>query len=242
MAKPGRKQLIKGTTRPGWFTAAAVLVVLAGIAGAFVGYDALSKPQPNTTVGYGGMAALVAAIAIALLLSIVTKQELEVGTKGIKVKKGFGQPVEIAWSEPHDYYYLAVSGASTPSVERASLRTADGRRIDVADVKLPEHPEARVPALVEQYSTAANLPKIREQLDADEDVDFGAVRLNGERIEIGDVSQPMKDGIVLQIERGLIRVGCAGKWTATKVSARDVANYPCLLRAVGQISQALPPS
>ena len=37
MAKPGRKQLRKGTVRPGWFTAGAVVVVLAGIAGAFVG-------------------------------------------------------------------------------------------------------------------------------------------------------------------------------------------------------------
>ena len=188
------------------------------------------------------MAALGLAIAIAVLLSVATKQELQIGTKGIKVKKGFGQPVEIIWSEPHDYYYLAVSGASTPSVESASLRTEDGRRIDVTDVKLPEHPEARIPALVEQYSTAANLPKIREQLDADEDVDFGAVRLNRERIEIGNVSQPMEDGIVLQIDKGLIRVGCAGKWTSTKTPVRDVANYPCLLRAVGQISQALPPS
>lgn len=242
MAKSGGKKLVQGTTRPSWFTPVVVISLLAGAAGLFVGYGALTRPQPDPTTGYAGIAAAGAAVVLAALLAALTKRYLEVGTRGIEAQQGLGQPVEIAWAEPHDYYYLAVSGASTPTVDAASVRTPDGRRIDVYDVELADHPNARLPALVEQYSTAANLPKIRARLEEGEDVAFGAITLGPNRIEAGDVSQPLDDGVILQIDKGRIRVGSGGSWQATNVSVRDVANYPCLLRVIGQISQALPPS
>ncbi len=242
MAKTGSKKLVEGTVRPSWFVPVVALLLLGAAAGAFLGYSGLTKSPPNTTTGWAGIASAVAAVVLVALLVLVTRCEVRVDLKGIRWRKGLGKPVSIRWSEPHDFFYRAFTGSSTPSVVKARLRTPDGRCIDVDDLQMPDHPTAKLPALVEHHSTAANLPKIKARLEQGEEVQFGAVRLTADEIQVGEVSRSLEKGVVLQLERSRVRLGAEGKWDATDVPVQEVANYPCLLRAIGQISQALPPS
>ena len=114
--------------------------------------------------------------------------------------------------------------------------------MDVDDIKLPDHPNANLPALAEQYSTAANLPKIKERLKAGEEVAFGAVRLTSDEIKLEDLSHGREGGVVLQIDDGRLKMSVDGKWFSSQVPVREVPNYPCLLRAIGQIRHARAPT
>jgi len=241
MAKTVASKGVQGATRPPWSVPLAVALLLAALAAAFVGYDALTKPLPDTAWGWRALAAATVVAVLAALVLTMTKRELKVDRDSITQRVGFGKPVRIRWSEPHDYYYLAVTGSSTPSVERARVQTPDGRHIDVDGAKVPGFPNAKVPALVERYSTAANLPKLEERLEAGEEVSFGALRLSRARLYIEERSHCIEGGLVLNLERGLIRVGVSGKWFPSKVAVRAVANYPCLLRVIGQITRARAP-
>ncbi len=241
MAKGDAKGAVHGKIRPKWFAPAAALLVLAAAGGLVAGYDALGAAEPNTSLGWGAVGGAVGALVLAGLLALATRKEIKVDAKTITVRSGLGQSVKIEWSEPHDYYYLAVSDSSTPSVEKARVQTPDGRRIDVDETILPEFPRANVPGLVERYSAAANLPKIKARLEEGEDVEFGPVSMSVGHVKIEDTSHSVEESLVLHIKRGCLQVGVDGEWVATKVSVHDVANYPCLLRVIGQLTQARPP-
>ncbi len=241
MAKGDAKGAVHGTIRPKWFAPATALLVLVAAGGLLAGYDALNAAEPNTALAWGGIGGAVSALALAGLLFLSSRKEIKVDAKALTVRSGLGKPVRIEWSEPHDYYYLAVSDSSTPSVEKARVQTLDGRRIDVDETVLPEFPRANVPGLVERYSAAANLPKITARLEAGEDVDFGPVSMSVGKMKIEDTAHSVEESLVLHIKRGCLQVGVDGEWVSTKVSVHDVANYPCLLRVIGQLTQARPP-
>ncbi len=241
MAKAERKGAVHGTIRPMWVAPIAALLTLVSLAGLFAGYEEFSNTTPNPTLGWAGIGAALAAAAIALLLAAVTRRELRVDSKSLSLRKGFGKPVVIEWSEPHDYYYRSVSGQSTPTVEKASVRTPDGRRIDVDETKLRDFPNANVPGLVERYSAAANLPKIKARLEEGDDVEFGPVSMSGGQMTIEDSSHSVEGGFVVHIKNGRLQVGVDGEWISTGVSVHDVPNFPCLLRLIGQITHARPP-
>jgi len=242
MAKAARKVLVEGVSRPEWVGPVGGLLGLLAMAGAFGGYVGLSGMPANPTLGWGGIGALVVAVTLAALVISRTKRELRVDREGITMRVGSGEPVQIQWSEPHDYYYREVTGSSTPSVVKARLETADGRRIDLDAVKLADYPNANVPALAEQHSTTANLATIKAKLEAGEEVEFGPLRLTSDRIAFGEHSHAREKGLVLNIEEGRVEVGIDGGWISSGVSVHEVANYPSLLRAIGQIRRARAPT
>ncbi len=242
MSKAGGKKVVAGSIRPQWVAPSTALLALVTMAGAFAGYDGLSQDPPAALLGWGGVGAVVIAAALVAFLTVATKREIQVDMEGIMVRIGLAKPVRIKWSEPHDYFYRSFTGTSTPSVVDSSVSTPDGRHIDVDDVKLPDHPNAHLPALVEQYSTAANLPKVKKRLAAGEEVTFGQVRLTSDEIKLDDLSHRWDTGVVLQIDDGRLKMSADGKWISSQVLVREVANYPCLLRAIGQIRHARAPA
>ncbi len=242
MTKAAGKKVVAGSIRPSWVAPCAALSVLGALAGAFAAYDGLGQDPVNIVMGGGGIAAVVVALALMGFLSVATKREISIDMDGITQSIGRAKPVHIDWSEPHDFFYRTYTGTSTPSVETASLSTPDGRHIDIDELKLPDHPNANLPALAEQYSTAANLPRIKNRLKAGKQVTFGEVTLTEEAIEIEGRSHSREGGLVLQIDHDMLKVSVDGKWVSTEVSVKQVPNYPCLLRAIGQIRHARAPS
>lgn len=233
--------MLEGTSRPRWFGAAIAALVLAGLAAGITGFDAFNRMAVDRVRGTGGLAAFFGAIVAAILVGILTKGRLVIDADGIELRKR-GKTTRIRWSEPHDMYYQAMTGSDTPAVENVTVSTPDGRRIHVDKVAVPEKPNANVPKVVEQYSTTANWPRIQARLEAGEEVEFGAVRMSRETIHVGELTHAMDRPICFQIENGQIQVGVEKKWQASPVRVRDVANYPCLLRAIGQVAQARPPA
>lgn len=232
--------LIRGTSHPRWFTAAEVVVVLAGVAAGFAGFDALRRFPPNPTVGYAGLGAFGVALVAAILLAVLTKRELVVDSQGIE-ERSRGKSVRIQWSEPHELYYRAMATPGTTSLERLTLKASDGRQIDVDEVSVPDNPDANAARVVEHYSTAATWSRVQEQLEAGEEVSFAAATMSQKTLRIGTVTHAMDKPVCFQVEKGLLRVGSEGKWLDSQVRACDVANYPSLLRAIGQVSTARPP-
>jgi hypothetical protein len=233
--------VLEGTSRPRWFGAVVAILVLGGLAAGFAGYDALSRMAVDKVRGGAFVGAFVVALVAALLLAIGTSGRLVIDADGIELRRR-GKATRIRWSEPHDIYYDAMTGSDTPAVESVTVRTADGRRIDVGKISVPERPNANVAKVVEQYSTTANWPRIQERLEAGEEVEFGAARMSRKTLNLGELTHTMEHPICFQIERGVIQVGVDKKWQASTVRVRDVANYPCLLRAIGQVAQARPPA
>ena len=233
--------VLEGTSRPRWLGVAVAILVIGGLGAGFAGYDALSRMAVDKLRGFAGIGAFVIAIVAAIALAIWTSGRLVIDADGIELRRR-SKTTRIRWSEPHDMYYEAMTGSDTPAVESVTVRTADGRRIDVGKISVPERPNANVPKVVEQYSTTANWPRIQERLEADKEVEFGAVRMSRKTLHLGDLAHAMEHPICFQIERGVIQVGVDKKWQASTVRVRDVANYPCLLRAIGQVAQARPPA
>ena len=242
MAKAPKKVLVQGVTRPGWSAPLAALLGLAAAAGAYAAYVGLGKTPSNPTVGWAGVATLIVAGGLAFVLVAGTKRELRIDLDGISMRVGFGRATEIRWSEPHDFFYLGVIGSSTPTVTKARLQASDGRRIDVDDVKLDDYPNANPPALVEQHSTTANLSKIKAQIAEGKTVPFGPLELCDGVLKVDGNSYPLADGLVLNIEAGKLEIGADGDWVACGVAVREVANYPCLLRVIGQVTRARAPT
>jgi hypothetical protein len=212
------------------------------VAGAFAAYVGLGKTPTNATVGYAGLAALVVTGALAVLIIAGSKREVKIDLEGITMRVGFGKPTAIRWSEAHDFFYLGVTGSSTPTVTRARIQASDGRRIDVDEAKLADFPNANLPALVEQHSTTANLAKIHKQLAAGEEVRFGPFELRDGSLVVDGKSYSLKEGLVLNLEEGMVEIGADGDWIASGVAVREVANYPCLLRLIGQVTRARAPT
>ncbi len=234
---PSTQPVLVGITQPRWLPPIAGIILLPGVVGLFAGIDGLrGKHGADEIVGVVGIGCFVISFAIIIVFTKLLARRLQVDAGGVEVRTRSGKVTRIQWSEPHEVYYRAISGALAPRVERASVRTPDGRRIDVDNVRIPGNPNAGVPNLVERYSTAASWPSIHARLHAGEDVVFGAVRLNRERLKIGLLSHPLGRPLRLDIDRGLIQVQAEGKWLSSKVWVRDVANYPCLLRAVGELT------
>jgi hypothetical protein len=168
-------------------------------------------------------------------VGVVTRRELRIDRDGIQ-QRVRGKTTLIRWTEPHDFCYRAVAVPADPASEKVTVRTGDGRKIDVDTVPIAGQPGVRLPTLVEKYSTTTNWPKIQARLKAGENVEFGAVQVNQQRVLVGELSYPRERPITLQIERGQIQIGAEGTWVTSNVSFRDVANYPCLLRAIGQVT------
>lgn len=242
MAKADRKGAVHGSIRPKWFAPVAALLVFAAAGGLLLSYDSMNNTLAQPAERYGGAAAAVVALLLIFLIAQGSRREWNVDAKGVSLRVGFGKPTEIKWSEAHDYYYRAVTGSSTPSVEKASVQTPDGRRIDVDNTKLPGFPNATIAGLVERYSAAATLPKITERIEAGEEVQFGPVTVENGKLIIADSEHSVDEGLVLHIKQDRLQVGVDGDWIATKVSVHEVPNYPCLLRVIGQLTQARPPA
>ncbi len=239
MATPGSK-VLKGSSHPRWFAPLASLLVVATLGAGFVGFDALNREAPNPSIGWGGLGAAATAVLAVIALASRTKRELTVDADGIEARVG-GKTTRIRWAEPHDYCFRSIAAGGTPTVQTALIRTSDGRTIAVDDIDVPGHANAGVPRLVEQHSTAANWPKLKARIEHGEDVEFGPVSVSHERIKVGSHTFPKDRPISLQVDKGLIQVGADGTWTNSGVAVRDVANYPCLLRAIGQVTQARAP-
>lgn len=233
--------VLKGTSHPRWFMPLGAVLVLIGLVGAFAGFDAMRSEPVNSKIAYGGLGTLAAAILGTIGVSMFTRRELTVDGEGIESRTRGGKPVRIDWSEPHDFYYRGIVTSGMPTVEKVTVTTEDGRRIDVDNVNVPGNPNAGVPKVIEQYSTAAMWPKIQARLAAGEDVKFGAVTMSKEKIQIGALTHSLVKRVTLQIEGGKLKIGTEGKWLQSEVWVRDVSNYPSLLKAIGQVAQALPP-
>jgi hypothetical protein len=239
---PQDKALLEATSRPTWFGAFAVAAALVGLAGGFAAYDALHPYKPNMTVGGAGLAALALALGSLLGVATFARRQLRIDSGGIQARAGLGDLVRIGWSEPHDLFYEAIGTEGALVVLELSIRASNGRRIDVGTIRAQGKPNTNVPKLVEQQSVAASWPRMQARLEAGDDVQLGAVRVSRQRLRIGALEVPMDRPISLQVEQGKLKVGAEGTWTASEVAIREVANYACLLRAIGQTTQARPPS
>jgi len=233
--------VIRGSNHPRWFAPVAAALVAVGVAGGFVGFDAMRNEPPKTKQAAGGFGTLALGILATIGLGMATKRELSVDGDGIESRGRGSKSVRIEWREDHDFYYRGITGSGMPAVDKVSVRTPDGRHIDVDNVNVPGNPNARVPKVVEQYSTSANWPRIQAKLQAGEQVEFGAIKLTDKELQVGALTHSLAKRVTLQIELGKIKIGTEGKWTSTEVLVHDVANYPCLLKALGQVAQALPP-
>jgi hypothetical protein len=240
MAKQASTTTVKGTLRPGWLVPVAVLLGLAGLGAGFVGLEALMKFPSNTTVGGAGLGALVVALLLAAALVVKTRREVIVDTKGVTMGAR-GKSIRILWSEPHALYYRAPDGDGTGAVERVLVTTEDGRRIDVGRVDVGDNPNVAVPRVVERYSTTASWSRTEQALEDGKPVTFGPVTLDQKSFDVAGHSFPMDGSLCIQVTDGKLRVGAKGKWTSTDVPVLEIANFQCLLRAIGQVSQARPP-
>lgn len=233
--------LIEASSRPRWFQLVAAIGAVAALAGAYIGWDATSGIYPNSTKAAAGFGTVAAAFIVVLLVRQLSTRRILIDLDGIEVSSPGGKPTRIQWSEPHDFFYLSITETAVPVVEKAVVRAGDGRSIEVENFEIPGKPNAAVPKVVEQYSTASNWPKIRGRLEAGEEVSFGPVSMSKQQIKIGDTTHSLERRVTLQMDHGKVKVGTEGKWRVTDVQVRDVANYPSLLKAIGQVAQALPP-
>jgi hypothetical protein len=233
--------VIRGTNHPRWFAPVAAVIVLAGLVAGAIGFDATRSATPDSALGWGGLGAFAVAVVAATVLASWTRRELVVDGEGVELRGRGSAAVRIRWQEPHDFLYRGFKGTGVPEVQHVTVRAPDGRSIEVERVSVPGNPNARVAKVVEQFSTAANWPKIQARLQAGEEVGFGAVQMSNEVIRIGSKSHSLAKRVTLQIEVGKLKVGTEGKWTTTEVGLEQVANYPCLLKGIGQVAQALPP-
>ncbi|HET6582194.1 MAG TPA: DUF6585 family protein [Nannocystaceae bacterium] len=224
-------ETLEGTTYPRWFGGVGAAFVLVGALGFFAGIDALRASPPRTVIGIVGIGSLVVLVAVLVVAAKLVRRRLIVDKDGIEVRMRSGEVMRIRWAEPHDFYFRALA---TAGVTKASVRAADGRRIDVDSVRVRGTPNAGVPAFVEQCSTAANWPKISARLGAGEDVQFGKVRLSNERVQVGRTALPLDRPIEVRVHNGKIELKGAGKWFVSDVWVRQVANYPCFLRALAE--------
>jgi hypothetical protein len=230
---------LQGTTHPRWFGGVGALLVLVGGVGVFAGIDALRATPQNATAGIVGIGSFVVAIAVVVVVAKLVARKLVVDADGVEVRTRAGEVTRIRWSEPHDLYCRAIAPAGltkamVPAVAKASVRTPDGRRIDVDDVRVPGNPNAGLPAFVERCSTAANWPKIAARLGAGEDVAFGKVRLSNERVQIGRATLPLDRPLDVRVENGKLELKAADKWLVSEVWFRQIANYPCFMRALAE--------
>jgi hypothetical protein len=219
----------------------AIGLAIVAVVGAFAGYQGTYGPMPRQDLGIGGFVAGAAAAAALLALRQLSRRALIVDTDGIELCVGRRAPTRIRWSEPHDFFFRTISAGATPQALTAVVIAPDGRRIEVDDAADPENEDVRAPRLADQYSTTANWPKIQNRLHDNETVAFGPVRLSRDKLAIGSRQIPMTGPVSLQVEQKFIRVGVQGEWVDSGVSVLDVANYPCLLRAIGQVTHARPP-
>lgn len=237
---PPAKQALKGSSHPKWFFVFAGLAVVAAIGAGFVGYDALSRAAPDPVFGWTGVG-VAAALALAIfVVRMFVKSDISVDGDGVEMVRR-GTSTKIRWAEPHDLYYRAFDGSGTPTVEKLTLSTPDGRRIEVDQVATQAGGNTNVPKLIEQYSSTANTPRLVARLDEGERVEFGAVSLSRSELVVGDHKVAMDGPVTLQIEAGQIKIGAKGGWTSSHVDLRNVANYACLLRAIGQVTHARAP-
>lgn len=233
--------VVKGTSRPWWFAPFAVIMGLIGLAGTFVAYDALQSYQPDKSTGTKAVGAVVAAIAALLGVGTLTKKGVEIDSEGIAMRTGWGKTTRIQWSDAHHLYCEVGDRAGAAAIQHVSLRTPDGRQIDVPRIAVAGNPNAHVPRLVEQWSTAAQWPKIQARISDGESVAFGPISVSRESIRIGEREFPMDSRLSLQVEHGKLKIGAQGGWIDSDVLVQDIANWECLLRAIGQITQAEPP-
>jgi hypothetical protein len=238
---PQGPSVLRGSTHPRWFGPVGAVLAVVAVMGGFAGFDAVRNEPMKTTQAAAGFGTLAVGLLAAIGLGFATKRELVVDGEGIEERRAGSKSVRIEWREDHDFYYRGITGSGIPSVEKVSVRTADGRRIDVDSVNVPGNPNAGVPKVVEQYSTAANWPRIQAKLQEGEEVAFGAIKMTREQLHIGVLKHSLAKRVTLQIDLGKIKIGTEGKWLTSEVWVRDVANYPCLLKAIGQVAQALPP-
>ena len=226
---------LQGTTHPRWFGGVGALVALIASIGLFAGIDGFRSD--NLEVGIGGVGAFAVGIGALIVAGTLLKQLVHVDESGIRIGKRGKVLTEIHWSEPHDLYMRATAiggDGGVPLTATVSVRAAGGRRIDVAHVNLPKgaaNAGGIVPLIV-RYSTDANWPRLEARLRAGEDVEFGSVRMNRARVKIGLLEQPLGPGLSVRVENGQLRVQAAGKWFESRVWVRNVANYPCFLRAL----------
>lgn len=228
--------LIETASRPRWFQLIAAVGVIVALAGAYIGWDATSGIHPDSTKQAAGFGTVAGAIVLVLVIRQLVTRKLLIDLDGILVGS-----TRIQWSEPHDFFYLSITETAVPVVEKVLLRTADGRSIEVENIDVPGKPNAAVPKVVEQYSTASNWPKIRARIEEGEEVSFGPVSMSKQQLKVGDATHSLERRVTLQMNHGKVKVGTDRKWIETDVQVRDVANYPSLLKAIGQVAQALPP-
>jgi hypothetical protein len=233
---------VKATIYPRWFVVLAVVLGLVALVGAFAGYDGLARRAPAKLLVWGGFGSGAVALLAMFGAGVLTKRQVTVDWDGIEVRGGTGKTTRITWAEAHDFHYRAVTDGGEPGVLKAALSTPDGRRIAVDDVRGQDAeltgPAIRLPELVEQYSTMANWAKIEARVRAAETLEFGPVRIDGKHLFAGSLAVSMDHPVALQVEKGLIKVGADGSWQTSRVAAMDVPNYPCLLRAIGQVTRA----
>jgi uncharacterized protein DUF6585 len=210
------------------------LLVLIGALALFAGIDGFKKEPANLTQGAAGIAVFVVFVALTALVSWLGKRDLTISSEGIETRSRRGRVVTIRWSELHDLYLrdIAVAGTSFRVLGTASVRTPDGRRIDVADVNIPNNPNHGLSDRVQRHSSAANWPRIKQRRAAGETLRFGPVELRPDALAIGLLTHPLSPPPTLGIVAGRLELRGAGKILTSKVWLRNVPNYPCLLAAL----------
>lgn len=229
-------------THPRWYGPMGAVLVLVGAIGFFAGIDALRKDTPNVAAGVLGIGSLVVAVLVMVIVSKLVRRTLRLDREGIEIRTRSGEVSHIRWNEPHDFYYQGIAPAglarlAMPKVQKVSVRTPDGRRVDIEDVKVRGNPNAGLPAFVEQQSTAARWPGLWAQLQGGASVRFGKVELSREQVKIGRDVIRLDAPIELGVTNGIIEIKRGGSWRKSAVRVRQVANYPCLLRALGELAR-----
>lgn len=232
---PEHIERLEGTWHPQWYGPLGALVVLVGALFFFAGIDALLEDPPSTVFGIVAIGGFVVGVAIIALVSKLVARRLIVDKDGVEVRSKSGNALRIRWAEPHELYTRAIDSAvpltSMGAVKKVSVRAADGRRIDVDDVRVPGNPNAGIPAFVDHCSTAALWPSIAARLAAGEDVAFGKkVSVSRARVRIGGTSIARDAPIAVSVHQGKLELKGA-RGTST-IWVRQVANFPCLMRAL----------
>lgn len=231
---------IRVVARPRWFST-AVMLLLVGVAGAgFLGFQAFQGTEPNPPLGYGLMALGVVLAGVVVVGFARLREELTVDHNGIE-RNARGAITKISWSEPHDYFYVALDSSGGPATNKATLRASDGRRVDLIEVIQSDSSVVRVPAVVEQFSTKSLWPRVQKQLEEGQEVAFGPIVVDSKSVRFGETKFSRAEPLSVRVTKGEIQVGVGGEWQSTATQLLEVPNYPTFLRAIGQITQARAP-
>ncbi len=189
-----------------------------------------------------GAALTSTMIAVALLRH--ARRRLTVDIDGLETRDRAGRLTRILWNEAHELRWVGVaSSGGRVLCQRATICTADGRRIEVADARSRGVESApSLSSLVRRLSTEAHYASVRRRLADGECVDFGPVRLSATMLQLADTSVSMHElGDRLTVRRGTIELtDRARSRLCARIPIRRVPHAPSLFRALEALTELAP--